>query len=191
MKPVNLQGHSRPIKKVKFNENGDLLYTASSDRTIISWSIPKGEKLKTYTHSAAINTFCVTNKYLISGDNTGTLYIWDIPTEKILKKLEHDPTLSVRSLDFLHNDQSQIMIVYAGRGKLSKSFISIYNINEILNYGETINKHIGYLCTRFSFQNNRDFHSNIFFLFDRFLEQNYIFYREYIIILSKTFWCFI
>lgn len=137
MKPVNLQGHSRPIKKVKFNQSGELLYTASSDRTIISWSIPKGEKLKTYTHSAAINTFCVTNKYLISGDNTGTLYIWDISTEKILKKLEHDPTLSVRSLDFLYSDQSQIMIVYAGRGKMSKSFISIYNINEILNYGDS------------------------------------------------------
>jgi len=136
MKPVNLQGHSRPIKKVKFNENGQLLYTASSDRTIISWSIPKGEKVKTYTHSAAINTFCITNKYLISGDNTGTIYIWDIPTEKILKKLEHDPTFSVRSLDFLQSDQSQIMIVYAGRGKSSKSFISIYNINDILSYGE-------------------------------------------------------
>ena len=84
MKPINLQGHSRPIKKVKFNETGDLLFTASSDRTIVSWSIPTGEKQKTYNHSAAINTFCVTNKHLISGDNTGTIYIWDIFSEKIL-----------------------------------------------------------------------------------------------------------
>ena len=66
------------IKKVlEFNENGEIIYTASSDRTIISWSIPKGEKLKTYAHSAAINTFCLTNKHLISGDNTGTIYFWD------------------------------------------------------------------------------------------------------------------
>lgn len=136
MKPINLQGHSRPIKKVKFNDNGDILFTASSDRTIVSWSIPSGEKLKTFNHSAAINTFCVTNKHLISGDNTGTIYIWEISTGKILKKLEHDPTLSVRSLDFLHSDPSQFMVVYAGRAKLAKSFISIYNINDILNYGE-------------------------------------------------------
>jgi len=136
MKPINLQGHSRPIKKVKFNESGELLFTASSDRTIVSWSIPSGEKQKTFNHSAAINTFCVTNKHLISGDNTGTIYIWEISSGKILKKLEHDPTLSVRSLDYLQNDQSQIMVVYAGRAKLAKSFISIYNINDILNYGE-------------------------------------------------------
>jgi WD40 repeat protein len=136
MKPINLQGHSRPIKKVKFNESGELLFTASSDRTIVSWSIPSGEKQITFNHSAAINTFCVTNKHLISGDNTGTIYIWEISTGKILKKLEHDPTLSVRSLDYLQNDHSQIMVVYAGRAKLAKSFISIYNINDIINYGE-------------------------------------------------------
>lgn len=136
MKPVNLQGHSRPIKKVKFNENGEIIYTASSDRTIISWGIPKGEKLKTYAHSAAINTFCLTNKHLISGDNTGTIYFWDISTEKILKKLEFDTSSSIRSLDILNSDQSQLMIVYGGRVKNSKSYISIYNIEEILNFGE-------------------------------------------------------
>jgi hypothetical protein len=79
----------------------------------------------------------VTSKYLISGDNTGTIYIWEILTEKIIKKLEHDPILSVRSLDILQNDQSQIMVVFSGRAKVAKSFITIYNINDILKYGET------------------------------------------------------
>ena len=127
MKPLSLQGHSRPIKKVLFSDNGELLFTGSLDRNIISWHTSNGEKFKTYAHQAAINTMILSpidNKFLISGDNTGCTYIWSVNEGTLLKKIEHDPILSVRSIDLL--ESSFFLVVYAGRTKLPQSFINIY-----------------------------------------------------------------
>jgi WD40 repeat protein len=132
MKPLNLQGHSRPIKKILFSDNGEMLFTASADRNVISWFTNNGEKYKTYAHSAAVNTLVLSNEgsYLISGDNTGCTYIWDVKGGTLLKKIEHDPSLSVRSLDMI--DISFLMVIYAGRTKLAQSFINIYKFDELM-----------------------------------------------------------
>jgi translation initiation factor 3 subunit I len=133
MKPLVLQGHSRPIKHIKFNEAGDTLFTASADRTVISWNTATGEKLKIYTHSAAVNTFLLSSDgiYMVSGDNTGTIYIWDIKSGAIAKKLENVNLQSVRSLDLSSND-ALLLVVYAGLKKGAESNITIYKLNDII-----------------------------------------------------------
>lgn len=135
MKPLNLQGHSRPVKYIKFSENGELLFTASSDRYIILWKTKTGEKIKTFSHSAAVNTFTLMDNYLISGDNTGSTFFWNISAGTIVKKFEHDPILCVRSLEVI--DKSFLISLYAGRTKKSDSFIDTYNFEEIINFGNT------------------------------------------------------
>jgi WD40 repeat protein len=135
MKPISLQGHSRPIKKVLFSDNGEMLFTASVDRNIISW-FASGEKFKSYAHSAAVNTMMLSpeeNTYLISGDNTGCTYVWDIKLATLLKKIEHDPILSVRSLHMM--DLMLLAVIYAGRTKMSPSFINIYKFDQLMGIG--------------------------------------------------------
>ncbi len=135
MKPINFPGHSRPVKKVLFSDNGEMLFTGSVDRNIISW-FTNGEKYKTYAHSAAVNTMILSpeqNNYLISGDNTGCTYIWDVKTAVLLKKVEHDPILSVRSLHMI--DLSLLAVVYAGRTKMAPSFINIYKFDQLMSIG--------------------------------------------------------
>ena len=159
MKPLNLMGHSRPVKKVLFSDNGELLFTASVDRSIIAW-YTNGEKFKTYAHSAAVNTLTLSsleNTYLISGDNTGCTYIWEVKSGTLLKKIEHDPILSVRSLHLL--DLSLLSVVYAGRTKLAQSFINIYKFDEIMGLNKApVASNISYTNNRFN--NNRTFYEN-------------------------------
>lgn len=134
MKPLVLQGHSRPIKDIKFSEKGDIVFTASNDRNVIMWKTDTGEKINTYMHSAAVNKITLTcdMKYMITGDNTGSLYIWETNSCALLIKLEQDPTYCIRSIDLTLNDYL-IMILYASRMKNSKSFICVYKFQDILN----------------------------------------------------------
>jgi WD40 repeat protein len=134
MKPLVLQGHSRPIKDIKFSSKGDIIFTASNDRNVIMWKTETGEKIKTFPHSAAVNRITLTcdMKYMITGDNTGSLYIWEINTAFCLIKLEQDPTYCIRSIDLTLNDYF-IMILYASRMKNSKSFISVYRFQDMIN----------------------------------------------------------
>ena len=134
MKPLVLQGHTRPIKDIKFSEKGDIVFTASNDRNVIVWKTDTGEKINTYTHSAAVNKITLTcdMQYMITGDNTGSLYIWETSSARLLIKLEQDPTYCIRSIDLTLNDYL-IMILYASRMKNSKSFICVYKFQDILN----------------------------------------------------------
>jgi len=160
MKPLNLQGHSRPIKKVLFSDNGEMLFTGSADRSIISWFTSSGEKFKTYAHSAAVNTMTLSsseNSYLISGDFTGCTYIWEVKSGILLKKIEHDPCLSVRSLDLM--DLSLLSVVYAGRTQLAQSFINIYKFDELMGLNKPQSQNtVSYTNNRFN--NNRNFYES-------------------------------
>jgi translation initiation factor 3 subunit I len=133
MKPIILQGHSRPIKDLKFNRDGDLLFSGSNDRLITLWASETGERIGTFLHSAAVNTMAVTNdsKILVSGDSTGGCYFWEISTGSLLKKIEMDPTLSIRSVDLSLGEQL-LTLTYSGRHKESQSVIDIYSIPDIL-----------------------------------------------------------
>ena len=133
MKPIILQGHSRPIKDIKFNTDGDIIFTASTDRLINLWSSETGERIGKFNHSAAINNITLTqdSKILISGDNTGISYFWEINTGKLLKKIETEPYYSVRSLDLSCGDK-MLSISFGGRNKDSESYINVYSLDDIL-----------------------------------------------------------
>lgn len=137
MKPIILQGHSRPIKDIKFNRDGDLIFTASSDRLITLWAAETGERIGTFDHSAAINNITLTedSKILISGDNTGISYFWEVNTGKLLKKIETDATYSVRSCDLSYGDK-MLSVSFCGRVKDADSFLYVYGVDDILSKSE-------------------------------------------------------
>jgi translation initiation factor 3 subunit I len=132
MKPIILQGHSRPIRDIKFNKDGDLLFTASNDRFVTLWASETGERVGTYYHSAAVNNMAVTHdsKTLITADATGGCYFWEISTGALLRKIEVDSTFSIRYLDLSFGDQ-KLCLAYGGRTKDSKSALDIYNIKDL------------------------------------------------------------
>lgn len=78
-----LQGHERAITQIKYNREGDLLFTSAKDVTPNVWYSLNGERLGTYNgHTGAV--WCIdvdwkTTKFL-SGAADNTLRLWDVST---------------------------------------------------------------------------------------------------------------
>ena len=54
-RPILLKGHSRPLTKVKFNRDGDLLFTCGKDHKPNVWYSENGERLGTYSgHNGSV-----------------------------------------------------------------------------------------------------------------------------------------
>lgn len=60
MRPILLQGHTRSLTQIKYNREGDLLFSCSKDKVANVWYSHNGERLGTYTgHQGAVWTIDV------------------------------------------------------------------------------------------------------------------------------------
>ncbi|PKY08048.1 eukaryotic translation initiation factor 3 subunit 2I [Aspergillus campestris IBT 28561] len=103
MRPILLSGHERSLNQIKFNRDGDLLFSVAKDKIVCAWWSANGERLGTYTgHQGAIWTVDVSPNTILlatgSADNTVRLWnvktgecvkVWDFPTA--VKRVEFSP----------------------------------------------------------------------------------------------------
>ncbi len=55
MRPILLKGHERPLTFLKYNRDGDLLFSCAKDHTPTVWYASNGERLGTYRgHNGAV-----------------------------------------------------------------------------------------------------------------------------------------
>ncbi|KAJ5965477.1 hypothetical protein N7481_012191 [Penicillium waksmanii] len=87
MRPILLSGHERSLTQIRFNRDGDLLFSVSKDKIVCAWWSANGERLGTYNgHQGAVWTVDVSpNTVLLatgSADNTTgeCVKVWDFPT---------------------------------------------------------------------------------------------------------------
>lgn len=134
MKPVLLGGHERPIRDISFNKDDDFLFVGSSDRYISLWSTETNERIGTFYHEAAINCLLPSKdtRSLISGDNMGNAYVWDVNTgEMILKISSENENSPVNSIDFGISN-SEIIMTYSKRTKDKESRIVVLNLEDAM-----------------------------------------------------------
>ena len=63
MRPILLQGHTRSLTQIKYNREGDLIFSVSKDKVANVWYSHNGERLGTYAgHLGAIWTIDVNGK---------------------------------------------------------------------------------------------------------------------------------
>jgi len=83
MKPLMMQGHERAITQIKYNREGDLLFSCAKDHKPNVWFSVNGERLGTYNgHAGAV--WCIdvdwTTTKLITGSGDMTVRLWDVET---------------------------------------------------------------------------------------------------------------
>jgi len=87
MKPILLVGHERSLTYIKYNRDGDLLFTASKDKVVNVWFSDNGERFGTYNgHKGAV--WCLdTNPdstLLVTGGADSCAKVWEVTTGKEL-----------------------------------------------------------------------------------------------------------
>lgn len=96
-----MHGHERSITQIKYNREGDLLFSCAKDHHPNVWYSLNGERLGTYDgHSGAV--WCLDPKWdtshLVTGAADNTCKLWDIETGKELSSI--DTKSAVRTANF-------------------------------------------------------------------------------------------
>ena len=82
MQPVYLTGHSRPVRKVIYNFDGDLLFTCSDDGTVCMYNTYDCTRIGVFNLKEAIKSMDVTedSKYVLAAGTTFGFCIFNTMT---------------------------------------------------------------------------------------------------------------
>jgi FOG: WD40 repeat len=129
MRPILLNGHTRSLTKIKYNREGDLLFSVSKDHTPTVWYSHNGERLGTYDgHNGTCWDIDVngTTTRVLTGSGDNTCRLWEATTGKQLHVFETKS--AVRSVAFAFGDKEAIFVTDATMG--NKSTIHFIKIAE-------------------------------------------------------------
>lgn len=124
MIPFLLQGHTRPITKVKYNKTGDILVSVAKDSTPNVWWSQNGERLGTLNgHNGAVWAVDISgdSSMVVTGSADNTAKIWDLETGKCMTTLNMET--AVRSVHFSLADRQIVLITDATMGKQSSVMV--------------------------------------------------------------------
>ena len=111
MRPILLKGHSRSITMIKYNRDGDLLFSCSKDYSPSLWYSDTGERIGTYDgHTGAVWALDVSyhSEFLLTAAADATVRLWEVSTGKQLHVFKH--TGPVRSVNFSLGDQYYVSV---------------------------------------------------------------------------------
>ncbi|KAG4140522.1 hypothetical protein ERO13_D06G023250v2 [Gossypium hirsutum] len=83
MRPILMKGHERPLTFLKYNRDGDLLFSCAKDHTPTVWFADNGERIGTYRgHNGAVWSCDVSrdSMRLITGSADQTVKLWNVQT---------------------------------------------------------------------------------------------------------------
>lgn len=89
MRPLLLKGHERPLTRVKFNREGDLLFTTAMDKNPTVWRSSTGERIGTYRgHNGAVRDVDMmwNSERIVTGSADNSAILWDTQSGRELHK---------------------------------------------------------------------------------------------------------
>lgn len=92
MRPILLKGHERSITLVKYNHDGDLLFTASKDHVPSMWRAENGDRIGTFNgHKGTIWDLDVDrfSRRVITASADATARMWDCETGETIRVFPH------------------------------------------------------------------------------------------------------
>ncbi|XVE59113.1 hypothetical protein DITRI_Ditri05aG0019200 [Diplodiscus trichospermus] len=110
MRPILMKGHERPLTFLKYNRDGDLLFSCAKDHTPTVWFADNGERLGTYRgHNGAVWSCDVSrdSMRLITGSADQTVKLWNVQTGAQLYTFNFGSP--ARSVDFAVGDKLAVI----------------------------------------------------------------------------------
>ncbi|CAJ0950783.1 unnamed protein product, partial [Mesorhabditis belari] len=87
MRPLSLKGHDRALTRVRFNREGDLLFSAAKNKAPCVWFTENGERIGTYEgHNGVVWDLDVSwdTKSMATASGDNSVRLWDTETGKCL-----------------------------------------------------------------------------------------------------------
>jgi len=128
MRPILLQGHERSITQIKYNRDGDLLFSTSKDHVVNAWYSVNGERLGTYEgHQGALWTVDVnpTTTLLATGSADPQIRLWDVRTGRCLKTWDFPTT--VKRVEF--NEDGSLLLAVTEQQMNHLGTVVVFPIN--------------------------------------------------------------
>ena len=129
MQPIYLTGHSRPVQKVQFNYDGDLLFTCSDDKTVCMYNTHQLERVGLFQINDSCKSIDVTkdSKYLFATATTKGIKIFDCTNGDLVAEMDI-PGIYVKQVELSFSDK-QFAVVYEAKGNNNQreSFIRVFN----------------------------------------------------------------
>jgi len=133
------------LTQIKFNRDGDLLFSVAKDQHVCAWFSHNGERLGTYKgHQGAIWTVDVTpdSSMIASGSADNTIRLWEVKTGRLLKTWEF-PT-AVKRVEFNEEGTQLLGVTEKRMGHLGS--IVVLNINPDINGEQSDEKELTIVC---------------------------------------------
>lgn len=90
MRPLALHGHSRALTRVRFNKEGDLIFSSAKDSCPVVWHSSSGQRIGNYDASIGViwdlDVDYATTQVAAGGSES--LFVWDAETGKTLHQIE-------------------------------------------------------------------------------------------------------
>ncbi|WZZ74163.1 hypothetical protein YC2023_085533 [Brassica napus] len=110
MRPILMKGHERPLTFLRYNRDGDMLFSCAKDHIPTLWYADNGERHGTYRgHNGAVWCCDVSrdSSRLITGSADQTAKLWDVKTETQLFSFKFSSP--ARSVDFSVGDKLAVI----------------------------------------------------------------------------------
>lgn len=107
MQPVYLTGHSRPVRKVMFNSDGDLLFTCSDDGTVCMYNTYDCARVGVFNVKEAIKSMDVTkdSKYVLAAGVTFGFCIFNtLNGEELIRTSLPTKNIQTKHIEFALGD---------------------------------------------------------------------------------------
>jgi translation initiation factor 3 subunit I len=156
MRPLSLKGHERALTRVRLNQQGDILFSSSKDKSICVWYTDNGERIGTYDgHNGVIWDVDVTwdTKTLVSASGDQSVKIWDVETGICQGTVELKNVARSIALSYSGN-----LCAFTTQGRLSKEqsaqnepILHVFDMREQPKFAENgtnfvINQQLGASC---------------------------------------------
>lgn len=129
MRPLLLKGHERPLTQVKYNAEGDLIFTAALDKVVSVWFSSNGQRLGTYNgHNGSVWSIDVDkhSRLLVTGSADNTIKLWEVKTGRCVHTWTENT--AVKRVEF--NDDCTMLLAITEERMGFEGTIVIYKIND-------------------------------------------------------------